>query len=228
MMNTLHKSLTIAFLAVSIFISGLSVDFAGAQDTSAGTATSRRPADIVLSPYLKFGRLTSEDGLSNDSVWGIAQDSQGFMWFGTLDGLNRYDGNDFKLYRHDPDDPHRLSDNTIRGLIADHTGTLWIGTWAKGLNQFDRSTERFIRYQHNPDDPRSLSNDSIRAVIEDRTGSLWVGTMDGLNKFDRDTGQFVRYKHDPADPSSLSHNVVFMVYEDQAGILWVGTWGGRA
>ena len=136
MMNTLQKSLTIAILAASIFIFGLDVDFAGAQDTAAGTAASRRPADIVLSPYLKFGRLTSEDGLSNDSVWGIAQDSQGFMWFGTLDGLNRYDGNDFKLYRHDPDDPHSLSDNTIRGMIADHTGTLWIGTWAKGLNLF--------------------------------------------------------------------------------------------
>ena len=99
------------------------------------------------------------------------------MWFGTLDGLNRYDGNDFKLYRHDPDDPHSLSDNTIRGLIADHTGTLWIGTWANGLNQFDHSTERFIRYQHNPDDPHSLSNDSIRSVLEDRTGVAlgWYG-----------------------------------------------------
>ena len=125
------------------------------------------------------------------------------MWFGTLDGLNRYDGNDFKLYRHDPDDPHSLSDNTIRGLIADHTGTLWIGTWAKGLNQFDRSTERFIRYHHNPGDPRSLSNDSIRSVIEDRTGSLWVGTIDGLNRFDRDTKQFTRYLHEPDNPKSL-------------------------
>jgi hypothetical protein len=135
--STVHKSLTITVLAVSIFISGLTVDFAGAQNTAAGTAVSRRPVDLTLSPYLKFKRLTAEDGLSNDSVWGIAQDSQGFMWFGTLDGLNRYDGNDFKLYRHDPDDPHSLSDNTIRGLIADHTGTLWIGTWAKGLNQFE-------------------------------------------------------------------------------------------
>jgi len=77
MINILHKSLSIMILAVSFFLLGLNVDFAGAQDTAVGTAASRRPADIVLSPYLKFGRLTSEDGLSNDSVWGIAQDSQG-------------------------------------------------------------------------------------------------------------------------------------------------------
>ena len=148
------------------------------------------------------------------------------MWFGTFDGLNRYDGNDFKLYRHDQDDPHSLSDNTIRGLIADHTGTLWIGTWAKGLNQFDRSTERFIRYQHNPDDPHSLSNNSIRSVLEDRTGSLWVGTMAGLNKFDRDTKQFTRYLHEPDNPNSLGSNIIEAVYEDRAGVLWVGTGAG--
>jgi len=226
MMNTLHKSLTIAFLAVSIFISGLNADFVGAQNTAAGPAAPRRPADPLLTKYLRFGHLTSENGLSNDSVWGIAQDSQGFMWFGTLDGLNRYDGNDFKLYRHDSDDPHSPSGNSIRGLIADSTGTLWIGTWAKGLNQFDRSTERFIRYQHNPEDPRSLSSDSIRSVIEDRTGSLWVGTMDGLNQFDRDTKQFTRYLHEPDNPNSLGSNIIEAVYEDRAGVLWIGTSAG--
>ena len=79
MMNTLHKSLTIAFLAVSIFISGLTVDSVGAQHTTADTAASRGPADLTLSPYLKFKRLTAEDGLSSDQTWDLAQDKRGFM-----------------------------------------------------------------------------------------------------------------------------------------------------
>jgi hypothetical protein len=82
MMNTLHKSLAIAFLAVSIFISGLTVDLVGAQNAAAGTAASRRPADLVLSQHLKFGRLTAEDGLSNVQVRGITKDKHGFLWCG--------------------------------------------------------------------------------------------------------------------------------------------------
>ena len=129
-MSTVHKSLTIAFLVVSIFISGLSVDFVGAQNTSADQAASRRPADLTLSPYLKFRRLTTEDGLSNDQTFGLAQDKRGFMWFCTIDGLNRYDGASVKVYRHDPDDPTSLSHNIIRRLFTDQSGILWIGTWA--------------------------------------------------------------------------------------------------
>ena len=78
-MNTLHKSLAIAFLAVSIFISGLNVDLVGAKDTAVDTAASRRPADLPLSRYLRFGRLTDDDGLSSDQTWDLAQDKRGFM-----------------------------------------------------------------------------------------------------------------------------------------------------
>ena len=98
MINTLHKSLTIAFLAVSILISGLNIDIACAQDTTVGLAASRRPADLLQSQYLRFGRITTKDGLSNDTIWGIAQDSHGFMWFGTFEGLNRYDGASVKVF----------------------------------------------------------------------------------------------------------------------------------
>ena len=130
MMNTRHKSVNIAFLTVSIFISGLTVDFAGAQDTAAGTAETQRSADPLLSRYLRFGQLTTKDGLSNDTIWGIAQDNQGFMWFGTFDGLNRYDGNDFKLYRHDPDDPNSLSHNLAWSVVEDQAGVFCISTEA--------------------------------------------------------------------------------------------------
>ncbi|MCP4289564.1 MAG: response regulator [Gammaproteobacteria bacterium] len=192
------------------------------------------PGSGGVDKYVKFDHLTTENGLSNDSVWGMAQDSYGFMWFGTFDGLNRYDGSDIKVFRHDPDDPHSLSGDAIRGMHVDQTGTLWIGTWGNGLNQFDRKTERFIRYRHDPDDPYSLSNDAIRTIYEDRAGTLWIGTMGGLDKltlseaagFDRETKRFTHYKRDPTDPYSLSHNGVFAIYEDRAGVLWIGTDGG--
>jgi ligand-binding sensor domain-containing protein len=144
MINTLPKSLTITFVAVSILIAGLTVDLVGAQNTAAVTTSDLPQAELPPSKYLCFGHLTTEDGLSNDTIWGIAQDSHGFIWFGTFSGLNRYDGSDIKVYRHDPDDPFSLSGDAVRGLLKDSSGVLWIGTWNGGLNQFDPSTERFI------------------------------------------------------------------------------------
>jgi hypothetical protein len=130
MMNTPRKSLTLTFLVVSIFISGLNVDFVGAQNTVVGTVASRNPADLLLSRYLRFSRFTAQDGLSSDQTRNVFQDKRGLMWFGTLDGLNRYDGASLKVYRHDPDDLTSLSHNIIRRLFTDQSGILWIGTWA--------------------------------------------------------------------------------------------------
>jgi hypothetical protein len=125
-MNTLHKSLTIAFLAGSFFLLGLNVDFAGAQDTAVSPAATRRSADPLLSPYLKFRRLTAEDGLSSNQTWNLAQDKHGFMWFGTADGLSRYDGASIKVYRHDPDDPNSLSHYIVHVFHADRRGVAYV------------------------------------------------------------------------------------------------------
>ena len=151
MMNTLPKSLTIAFLAISVLISGPNVDPVCAQDTAEAPVSFRRPADLLLSRYLKFGRLTAEDGLSNDQVWGVVQDNDGFMWFATVDGLNRYDGAGFKIYHHNPGDPNSLSQSYLRSLLVDQRGALWIGTRSSGLNLYDREKDLFIRYRHDPD-----------------------------------------------------------------------------
>ena len=129
-MKALHKLLSISSLAVLLLHAVFTVDFTGAQDTAAGTAETQRSADPLLSRYLRFGQLTTKDGLSNDTIWGIAQDNQGFMWFGTFDGLNRYDGNDFKLYRHDPDDPNSLSHNLAWSVVEDQAGVFCISTEA--------------------------------------------------------------------------------------------------
>ena len=183
-------------------------------------------ADIPLSQYLRFGHITTEDGLSNNAIWGVAQDRNGFMWIGTYFGLNRYDGSGVKVYHHVADDPYSLSADSTRGLITDQNGVLWVGTWDAGLNEYDETTDRFTRYQHDPDNLRSLSHNGIRSIYVDRTGSIWVGTLGGLNKLDAATKQFTRYLHDPDDPEGLGNNIVWAVYEDQSGIFWIGTDGG--
>ena len=103
---------------------------------------------------LKFTHLTTNDGLSQGYVTAILQDRRGFMWFATRDGLNRYDGNAFVVYKHNPNDPGSLSSNFIQDLIEDDHGYLWIST-NTGVNKFDPITERFTRYLHDPNDPNS-------------------------------------------------------------------------
>jgi len=174
-----------------------------------------------------FDHLTVVEGLSNNSVPAIVQDEQGFLWFGTHAGLNRYDGHGFKVYQHDPQEPGSLGVNGIRHLALDQAGDLWIGTWRGGLERFVRESETFIRFQHDPENPRSLSHDDIRSMYFDRAGTLWIGTNGGgLNRFEPKTGDFTHYRHDPDDPHSLSNDGVFAIYEDREGVLWIGTEGG--
>ncbi|MFN2223683.1 MAG: two-component regulator propeller domain-containing protein, partial [Candidatus Promineifilaceae bacterium] len=133
---------------------------------------------------VKFDHLSLENGLSQSTVTAILQDDQGFMWFGTLDGLNRYDGYTFKVFKHDPTDPATLSDNAISALYQDQAGILWIGTENGGLNRFEVDTETFTNYQHKPEEATSISSNTVRAIAEDRQGTLWIGTQNGLNRYD--------------------------------------------
>jgi signal transduction histidine kinase/ligand-binding sensor domain-containing protein len=178
------------------------------------------------SAHLGFEHIAVEQGLSQSTIYSILQDSRGYLWFGTWDGLNKYDGRTFKVYRNDPEDPDSLSDNIVWTLYEDSSGTLWVGTDG-GLNKFDPETDRFIRYQYDPDDPQSLSHNIVGCVFEDSSGDLWIGTWGGgLNRLDRQTGKFSRYRHNPDDPDSLSADIIGDLYEDSSGTLWIGTWGG--
>jgi hypothetical protein len=106
-------------------------------------------------PVLRFERLTVEDGMASGKIYSIYQDRYGFMWFGTNQGLSKYDSYTFTNYRYDPDDPASLSDNTVFVVYEDTSGTLWAGT-RNGLNRFNRDTETFTHYWHDPDHPSSL------------------------------------------------------------------------
>lgn len=151
------------------------------------------------------------------------------MWFGTEEGLHRYDGYTFIIYKYNSKDETTISDSVIYCIHEDklEPGILWIGT-RNGLNKFDTKTEIFTRYQHNPKNPNSLSYNEVRVIYEkDQTGILWIGTRNGgLNKFDKKTKIFTRYKNDKKNPKSLSNNDVMTINEDSEGVLWIGTDGG--
>lgn len=177
-------------------------------------------------PVIQFDHLSLEQGLSQSIIVCILQDRQGFMWFGTEDGLNKYDGYNFTVIRQIPNDSNSLSHNNILSIFEDRSGFTWIGTFHGGLNKFDPSTEKYTHYIRIAGDPNSLSNNVVRSICEDHYGMLWIATDDGLNCFDKKTDRFTVYQHSPNIPGSLSNNNVLVVYEDKAGVLWIGTNGG--
>ncbi len=178
-------------------------------------------------PVTPFEHLSIEQGLSQSSVYAIHQDAKGFMWFGTDDGLNRYDGYQFRVFRHDPDDPGSLDAGGIRAVSEDGQGWLWIVTATGGLDRYDRAADRFIHYRRPQGGVGVAAGDAVSDLLVDRGGSLWVGRrLSGLYRYDPAGDRFVAYRHDPADPGSLSSDRVNDLYEDTAGDLWIGTDAG--
>lgn len=177
--------------------------------------------------HLKFQYLQTNDGLSQSNVLRIMQDSRGFMWFGTRDGLNRYDGYKFTVYKNDPKNKNSISNNYVPDIIESADGNLWIATWGGGVNHFDRATGVFTCLEHNTKNPNSITSDFINAIGEDAEGNLWIGTeSDGLDMYDKKSGKFTHYKFDSKNQSSLSDNSVRMIYKDKEQNLWIGTTHG--
>lgn len=170
-----------------------------------------------------FEQVSMEDGLSQVGVNAIMQDSTGFLWFATLDGLNRYDGYDFKVFKPISGDTTSISNNRILSLYLDSYGKIWVGTQGGGLNEYNPLTETFTRYMHDPNDDNSLSNNDVYDIVEDDEGLLWLATYGGgLNCFDRKTKKFTSYKHNPSNLNSIGSNQVRAVNKDKFGNLWVG------
>lgn len=184
----------------------------------AGTGTS-------FAQDYKFSHLDVEQGLSQSVVNCIMQDQQGFMWFGTQEGLNRYDGYTFKVYKRDPKDSNSLANNFIYTIYQSTDGLIWVGTNGGGLDEFDPVTERFVHHSYSDSDPGSISSNSVRVIHEDKDHNLWIGTDDGLNLFNRKNNTFTRFINNPNDQSSLSGNRVFDIIEDEQGNLWIATFG---
>lgn len=178
---------------------------------------------------LKFNHLSLEHGLSQNAVYTIIQDFRGFMWFGTEDGLNRYDGSRFISFKMDVTDPYSLGDNVVYCLFEDQSRTLWVGTRGGGLDRFNRDTGTFTHYRHNPNNINSLSENCVNVVYEppQHPGELWIGTQaNGVDKFEPRKERFTHYRHVPNNPFSPGSNKISQIYEDRSGKLWFATKGG--
>lgn len=173
-------------------------------------------------PDFKFKYITVEDGLSQGSINCIFQDSRGFLWFGTKQGLNKYDGFDIEIFDHDPFDPFSLSNNNVSCITEGKNGDLWVGTSA-GLNKFNYNLQSFNRFHSNPLDQNSLMDNVIISLLVDLEGIIWIGTELGLDRFDPESGIFRHFKHVPGDPYSISRGRVQVLFEDKEGWIWVGT-----
>lgn len=172
---------------------------------------------------IKFEHFSVEHGLSQNNITCILQDKHGYLWIGTHDGLNKYDGYRFTIYRHDPDDSLSISSNWITALFEDRAGVLWISTKGGGLNKFDREKEKIIRYKYTRNNPTGLSAITLEQIAEYQYGEnrvLWIGTYNGLNKLDIATQKFSHYPH---TKRSSPFGYVESLAVDSSGNVWVGS-----
>ena len=169
-------------------------------------------------PFFEFEQLNLPGGLQGNTVNCMAEDQYGFVWFGTVNGLTRYDGRDFVRYQHNPLDTNSLINDYVESILIDRNGVLWIGSLGKGITKFDPTKNSFKRFEAKKDHPNGLIDGIINTIIEDKNGLIWIGTNTGLTKLNPATELFKHY---------LSNEVfdgrVRVLYEDGIGDIWMGT-----
>jgi len=210
--------LLVPVCALALARAGDSAD-TSSLDSPVDTETIRLP--VVEGKDIRFARISNSQGLSQVRVSDIVQDDQGFIWFGTWNGLNRYDGYNFKVFKHDPERQESLSGVYIYSLFKDRAGTIWVGT-DQFLERFDPLTEKFSHYHFDVPDSSRLTT-TVNQISQDSSGMLWLSTRKGLFRLDPVTGKTKHFYHDPGDPYSLGDNDIKSTGEDRAGRFWVGT-----
>ena len=173
---------------------------------------------LAQTPSIRFASLSLEDGLSQATVTAAVQDQTGFMWFGTQDGLNRYDGYQFVQLKHDPQDPTSLRSDSIFALHLDPQGDLWVGTEGGGLSRWDAKAKSFVHYTEENGAPEGFGRERVRVITRDNNGVLWLGLhQSGLYSFDESTGEWKRFQTDPDNIKTLSDDRVRAIHEDSTG-----------
>lgn len=174
----------------------------------------------------RFTHLTTDDGLSQSNVISIVQDGKGFMWFGTFNGLNRFDGYQFEGFFYDEYDTASISHNYISAIVEDSHRYLWIGT-GDGLNRFDPRTNSFRAYKHYDDESSSISDNQIERLCTDSKDRVWIGTRNGgLDLYDPEKDAFIHFRHYQDSLNSVSSNFIRAICEDAEGNVWIGHWNG--
>ncbi len=170
---------------------------------------------------IKFEKIGTEKKLSQNQVFCIYQDSKGFLWFGTQDGLNLYDGYTFRVFRHQPGNENSLLDYAVNAICESDEGIFWIGT-REGLSKFNLRTGNFTHYTHNPDSSNSLVDNNVWGITKDSENNLWIGTRNGLSHFNPTKNKFTNYVTSTGE-NTISHNFVLSIIEDANKNIWIGT-----
>jgi len=170
--------------------------------------------------HYKDNRLTS--------IVTITEDLSGNLWFGAYadNGLICLEkkSNNFRFYKHNPDNKNSLSGNLVSDLLIDKSGILWIANRQGGINIYDPNKRKFEHYYHNSSNPYSLNANFIWSICGDNLGKIWFAfARKGVDCFDPHSGEFIHYKHQSNNPNTLNSNVVNKIYTDKSGILWIGT-----
>jgi len=180
----------------------------------------------VRAQEVSFRHLSVEDGLSQNTINCIYQDVYGFLWFGTQDGLNCYDGFNFTVYRSKADDSASLSHNWIWDIIEDDLNNLWIATW-DGLTQYDRTSKTFRRFFPDSTAQSSISGTRPASMVKDNEGRIWIGTWGGgLNVLDPVELSFIHYRSTQTPGHNYPGDYLRKLYFDSKGLLWIGSWNG--
>ncbi len=169
-----------------------------------------------------FENIATNDGLSQSTVNTIIQDQHGFIWFGTNDGLDKFDGYKIERFSHEKNSAGSLNKNTILKLYEDKNGIIWIGTYGGGINCFDYSLQKFTHYDHDPEDGNSLSNNQVFEIFEDSEGLFWIGTEHGVDIFDRKTESFKSIGNQLNIPFGKTETIT----EDRLGDIWIAGGNG--
>lgn len=176
---------------------------------------------------IEFYNLQTENGLPNNYINDICEDSLGFIWIGTTNGLCRYDSKEgFTLFNTKNNIIPELKSKNIRTLFADSKNQLWIGTTLGGLTKYNYEKDIWINYINDTQDSSSISNNEILSIEEDSKGRIWIGTENGLNLYNAETDNFYRWKAIENNHNCIPNNAVLDITEDKNGFIWVGTWDG--
>lgn len=178
---------------------------------------------VLYSQSIEFRNYSAQNGLSNNKVNCVLQDKQGFLWFGCEDGLNRFDGYEFKVFRPSAK-KNSISAKDIWSLYEDNDGNLWIGTKSGDINKLDIKTRKFSHWKI---EEKKLNDNSITAIYVDGEKNVWIGTyQQGLFKFNKDGERLAHWEYHPDSAKGISNNFITSIVEDQNGKIWIGTYFG--
>ncbi len=165
---------------------------------------------------IKFQHYTSEDGLSQRSVMSILQDKKGYLWFGTRDGLNKFDGNKFIIYKHDTEDPKSLSNNNIHSIYEDKSGNLWVGT-KNGLNKYNPKEDNFIQYKQSD----NIRDNIIWDIKEIDHNLIWIATDNGIKEINTVSNKIKKIQSQTNKRNSISDNKTRYILKSKDGNIWI-------